>query len=196
MLLTPCIHRGKYDWEPIRRQIPRVPQGAHRWECVGIFISRARVLTTLFPESLNLEKNRKYLCKMPKRVLALVDFNSDDDDFINTPWVKKKTHRVAKKKKKRRRGKFWRVGPSEVTVDERFTDKNKGLGVFATRSGRFRIHFRDCVHVSKTHMGGWGNKLFSKLPAVSNLNSSPFSGSHKPVLLGYQRPCEHMANQG
>ena len=62
-----------------------------------------------------------------------VDFNSNDDDFIGTSCVKKKTHRVIKKKK-RRRGKFWRVDPSTIRFDERFTDKKKGLDVFADAS--------------------------------------------------------------
>ena len=91
---------------------------------------------------------------MSKRVLGLVDFNSNDEDFVDTHWMKKKKkiHRVLMKK---RRGKFWRVTPSIVMFDARFEVEDMGLGVFAIRPGRFRIHFRDCLHVSKTHMGEW-----------------------------------------
>lgn len=54
--------------------------------------------------------------------------------------------------KKRKKTKFWKVDTSTVPFHPRFKGKEKGLGVFAVRSGRFRIYFRDVLHVCKTHM--------------------------------------------
>ena len=86
------------------------------------------------------------------------DYDSDFEDGPgNTPPVKRKRVRVQMKNRKKHKGsRFWEVAPSRVIFDKRFAGQDKGLGVFATRVGEFRIYFKDCIHMCKTHMGEWG----------------------------------------
>ena len=70
----------------------------------------------------------------------------DSDSDFEDPPPRKGKRKTSKKKT------FWRVSRSTVPFDPRFKDLKKSLGVYATKTGRFKIYFVDSVHVCKTHM--------------------------------------------
>ena len=79
-------------------------------------------------------------------------WESGDEDFVNPPYKKRKMKKTKKKRRKKKKMKFWRVGISQVTRLSRFKGEPKGLGVFATRPGRFKMTFKGGIYVCKTHM--------------------------------------------